>query len=118
MPQECLNPFGIASYVNHPPPGAEANVVWHAYDFSEANTPTPHRPYVPGRLHSPSDLFHPQSSPLLAVTVLFVTSRVVADEELLLDYRLNPKLPYPAWYSPCDLDEAHRRWSPQSIWFA
>lgn len=40
----------------------------------------------------------------------FVTTREVADEELFLNYRLNPKNSYPPWYTPVDLAEDRRRW--------
>lgn len=40
-----------------------------------------------------------------------VAVREVKDEELLLNYRLNPNLPsLPDWYSPVDADEDRRRW--------
>ena len=41
----------------------------------------------------------------------FVTTRAVEDEELFLNYRLNPRNRYPAWYTPYDKEEDARRWS-------
>ena len=32
------------------------------------------------------------------------------EEELYLNYRLNPRNPYPEWYTPCDKEEDARRW--------
>ena len=117
-PSKYMNPFGIANYINHPPAGADANVVWHAYDFTEANTPAEHRAFIPNESARLADFSYPQLEALLSHSIVFVASRVISDEELFLDYRLNPNLPYPPWYSPCDLEEARARWSPQSIWFA
>ena len=48
-------------------------------------------------------------APLRALA--FVTTRQVADEELFLNYRLNPANGYPAWYTPYDREEDARRWS-------
>ena len=39
-----------------------------------------------------------------------VTCRELRDEELYLNYRLNPRNPYPSWYSPVDVQEDTRRW--------
>ena len=40
----------------------------------------------------------------------FVAVRDIKDEEILLNYRLNPQVQKPAWYSPVDLEEDARRW--------
>ena len=40
-----------------------------------------------------------------------VASREVRDEELFLNYRLNPGNKYPEWYVPVDAEEDSRRWS-------
>ena len=40
-----------------------------------------------------------------------VARRVLRDEELLMDYRLNPHHPRPAWYEPVDSIAENRRWS-------
>ena len=49
-------------------------------------------------------------APLRALA--FVTTRQVADEELFLNYRLNPKNSPPPWYTPVDPEEDRRRWQP------
>ena len=43
--------------------------------------------------------------------LVFVAAREVRDEELFLNYRLNPANGYPAWYTPYDREEDARRWS-------
>ena len=40
-----------------------------------------------------------------------VAKRQIQDEELYLDYRLNPNHPRPAWYEPVDAEAEQRRWS-------
>merc|ERR1711924_163782 len=44
-------------------------------------------------------------------TLVFVTTRYVEDEELFLNYRLNPTNAPPPWYVPVDPDEDARRWT-------
>ena len=41
----------------------------------------------------------------------FVATRELQDEELFLNYRLNPANPRPDWYTPVDLEEDKRRWN-------
>ena len=40
----------------------------------------------------------------------FVAVRHIHDEEILLNYRLNPQVQKPAWYAPVDVEEDKRRW--------
>lgn len=40
-----------------------------------------------------------------------VARRPLHDEELLLDYRMNPHYPRPRWYAPVDAAADARRWS-------
>lgn len=40
----------------------------------------------------------------------FVAVRRIQDEEILLNYRLNPQVQKPAWYTPVDVEEDKRRW--------
>ena len=43
-------------------------------------------------------------------TLALVTTRAVQDEELFLNYRLNPANGHPPWYVPVDEEEEERRW--------
>lgn len=43
--------------------------------------------------------------------VALVARRPLQDEELLLNYRLNPMLPLPEWYHPVDTLADERRWT-------
>ena len=50
-------------------------------------------------------------------SVLLLATRTLQDEELFLNYRLNPALaPYPDWYHQPNPEEAARRWAPHSFW--
>lgn len=40
----------------------------------------------------------------------FIAARELKDEELFLNYRLNPRNGYPSWYTPVDPEEDQRRW--------
>ena len=105
------NPFAIGSFVNHPPPGKKSNVMHVAFDFPASNSFVPHR-YA--RTSRPLYMFDylANSSP----SVVLIATRNLCDEELLLNYRLNPALEYPEWYVQPDPEEAARRWAPHSFW--
>jgi hypothetical protein len=51
----------------------------------------------------------------LAKSVVLVATRFIDNEELLLNYRLNPANPYPTWYHQPDLLEAQRRWGKLKV---
>ena len=43
--------------------------------------------------------------------IALIATRSLKDEELFLNYRLNPKNKNPEWYVPVDVEEDKRRWS-------
>lgn len=43
--------------------------------------------------------------------LVLVARRRLEDEELFMDYRLNPNHPRPPWYRPVDLLAEQRRWA-------
>ena len=54
----------------------------------------------------------PDHSALMQSVVLVATTDIEGQEELLLNYRLNPKAgTLPDWYKPVDVDEDKRRWA-------
>ena len=79
-------------------------------DLRALGAPPELRAYLPtqecGNL-APSGV--PAAVPGLALVAL----RALRDEELLLNYRLNPNAPsgLPSWYTPVDAEEDARRWS-------
>ncbi|EOD09273.1 hypothetical protein EMIHUDRAFT_216661 [Emiliania huxleyi CCMP1516] len=60
--------------------------------------------------HSLSEMAAAEDAPLRGLVL--VASRDIEDEELFLDYRLNPATrdKWPGWYVPLDEEEAARRW--------
>jgi hypothetical protein len=54
---------------------------------------------------------HPPAAP--APGLALVALRARRDEEVFLNYRLNPSTPHglPAWYAPVDAEEDARRWA-------
>lgn len=67
------------------------------------------RAFVPNvEFGSDPQLASPAAVPGLAL----VAARELRDEELFLNYRLNPNLPnLPDWYTAVDAEENARRWS-------
>jgi hypothetical protein len=57
-------------------------------------------------------LGNPDQSALIQTVVLVATTEL-EDEELFLNYRLNPKHQekLPPWYAPIDAEEDQRRWA-------
>lgn len=48
----------------------------------------------------------------LVQSVALVATTDLEDEELLVNYRLNPKAgQLPSWYKPVDMEEDSRRWA-------
>ena len=93
------------------------NVLGFAFDFSSdtATSPRPPpfaehlRPWIPNAYAKPPSWLTNDASVLIPGLVL-VTTRAVEDEELFLNFRLNPSLEPPPWYTPVDLHEDRRRW--------
>lgn len=136
---EC--PLSIAHTVNHPPGGTLPNVVPAPIDWPHGmmedlirlvpNVSYQHSTAAQRLLltsgsneRRPRDLLDlfraslaegvreadPEEGPVLKGLAL-VTTREVRDEELFLNYRLNPRNGYPSWYSPVDQEEDARRWT-------
>ena len=42
--------------------------------------------------------------------LVLLTTRDVCNEELFMNYRLNPKFENPEWYTVCDEEESKKRW--------
>jgi len=113
------NPFAVANYINHPPPGAAANVMCMGYDFpaidDEDALPEDLLSFVPNRNAKEQKTLSFWFGGGAMRSVVAVLTRPVRDEELFLNYRFNPRNPYPAWYVQPDEDEALRRWGKVSL---
>ena len=63
--------------------------------------------------HDPHEQAEPDSTPAqsrLIKGLAFVAVREIEDEEVFLNYRLNPQVQKPSWYAPVDVEEDKRRW--------
>eukprot|EP01126_Amoeba_proteus_P042034 TRINITY_DN4550_c0_g1_i4.p1 TRINITY_DN4550_c0_g1~~TRINITY_DN4550_c0_g1_i4.p1 ORF type:complete len:382 (-),score=73.80 TRINITY_DN4550_c0_g1_i4:782-1927(-) len=107
------NPFGIANYMNHPPPGVKPNVLAYAYDFPNTLSPQaiPFIPNIYGNELSP--FLYTSSCVMRSVVVL--AKQKISNQELYLNYRYNPSNPYPDWYVQPDVEEAKRRWAKRTL---
>jgi hypothetical protein len=108
---------------NHPPAGVTPNVMLASVDFLVEDAAL--RPYVPVLSYTdvsrstfveddeegaPASVATQRSSVPGAVLVAL---RPLDNEELWLNYRLNPNSPggLPEWYASCDGEEDARRWA-------
>ncbi|CAM9095055.1 unnamed protein product, partial [Hapterophycus canaliculatus] len=119
------SPLTFAHAANHPPRGSAANVLQVAYDFPALSDddvgiskggrfPEHLRPLVPNRYHlEPRAIFGGKlDRSAMVETVVLVASRGgLHDEEVFMDYRFNPNMPHPDWYSPVDPEATAKMWS-------
>ena len=127
-------PLAVGHLINHPPAGTAPNVVPAALDVDVVVPPElaallPNLAYrqaepqllLEGGAAPPSGLLEMLRKSIRdagseegGVHVLrglaLISSREVRDEELFLNYRLNPANAYPPWYAPVDVEEDARRW--------
>ena len=135
---EGRNPLALAHLANHPPAGTSPNVVVAAVDW-ENSTPSSSLPsmgeakweeegeqiekgkgvlraYIPvvqltsdGKRDGEMLPGEEDAVPCVAL----VATREIEDEEVFLNYRLNPNAPggVPEWYTPVDAAEDARRWT-------
>ena len=117
------NPFAVAQWCNHPPPGILPNVVTATLDwvpeYSKGSL-LQTREYFPVIQYGAS---HEQVKgsvqlPMITQDVIvsglaLIAIRDIEDEEVFLNYRLNPNAinSLPDWYHPVDKEEDIRRWS-------
>eukprot|EP00898_Chlorokybus_atmophyticus_P009080 jgi/Chlat1/9173/Chrsp97S08448 len=108
------NPLMLAHYANHPPHGTEPNVMACTYNFSVMNNDRELtlRRYLPNIKYDElvAREVTLESSKDVSCLVL-VSTLALRDEELFLNYRLNPKSERPAWYHPVCEEEDRRRWA-------
>ena len=88
--------LAVGNMVNHPPAGMRPNVSAAPLDLWE----TEHAELI---RHIPTVNFRPPSGGAPSKqTAVLVAKRVLRDEELLLNYRFNPRGPLEKWYTPVD----------------
>lgn len=116
------NCFAVGHMINHPPPKYTPNVLICPFDFDNdymRKQSASFDNYIPNELYTNPNIFPRWMSRLrekqsLVPSLVFVASREIQDgEELLVNYRFNPKLEklWPAWYTPVDSHEDAERWA-------
>ncbi|KAK9790327.1 hypothetical protein WJX73_009725 [Symbiochloris irregularis] len=137
---EMRHPLALAHVANHPPPSMQPNVMVASFSLAQIPGEDPPwlRAYIPNVTFQPPNI--PADEPSMKQTSLFsfraphqpadsacphlsvgdpqnevvgiafVALREVANEELLLNYRLSPYVSRPSWYAPVDEEEEQRRW--------
>jgi len=134
-PDAVACPLMLAHKANHPPEGTRPNVMPCPVDFSDAVPreleqllPNVRAPEAEARLKLPrpppsswqesfdelvrdnvADLADEgDGTPMRGLA--FIAMRDIVDEEVFHNYRLNPAIKYPPWYSPVDVEEDKLRW--------
>ena len=86
--------FAIGNKVNHPPRGVQPNVLRYPLDLMADEHPALHA-FLPVHHFRP-----PAAGRPIKQTVVFIATRTLRDEELLLDYKLREDGPLEPWYCP------------------
>ncbi|CAK4756735.1 unnamed protein product [Aphanomyces euteiches] len=107
------NHFALAQMVNHPPPQTTPNVIPMAFDFppEEPFTTEPFKSFIPNRFIHPPSMLAMYGKRALVHGLVLVALNDIQDEEVFLNYRYNPNMEYPAWYTPVNQDEDLKMWS-------
>ncbi|CAK4476111.1 unnamed protein product [Aphanomyces euteiches] len=115
LPQDIphKNHFALAQMVNHPPPQSTPNVIPMAFDFppEEPFTTEPFKSFIPNRFIHPPSMLAMYGKRALVHGLVLVALNDIQDEEVFLNYRYNPNMEYPAWYTPVNQDEDLKMWS-------
>jgi len=112
--QDCgtlPNAYAQMQYVPHPPKNKEPNVFQLPFDIEKNILHDDLIPYVPNQFFPEKEkLQKVQIDPRLGTwdpnimmkCLVFVASRRIENEELFLDYRMDPDAPSPDWYYVID----------------
>jgi hypothetical protein len=111
------NPWAVAHIVNHPPPENTYNCrpVMLNFTFDESQDEyylKLLKKYAPNTYARPPKFLGPRivEGHVLMHGLVLIATRDVCNEELFMNYRLNPKGEHPAWYTICDEEENKKRW--------
>ena len=100
------HPLAFAHFANHPPKGTLPNAMLAPF---EIRTTTLVRPYVPVvKCMGQYAVMEPEE---VVTGLALLAERVVTNEEIFVNYRLNPSVARPDWYSPVDEKEDQLRWT-------
>jgi hypothetical protein len=96
---------GIASFINHVPPGKQPNAFLFGYDVKNTSLSPEVLSYVPNWRAKVKEEFGSSMSydeNTYMRCVVCVATQPICNEEVLVDYRFNPKHEQPEWYTSAD----------------
>lgn len=93
-------------FANHPPPKTAPNVLLAPFDVQSFGAT---RPYVPNV--KCLGQFAAMDPDEVVSGLALVAGRELQEEEIYVNYRLNPQLRRPVWYAPVDEQEDEMRWA-------
>jgi hypothetical protein len=102
LAQRFVHPYANLQYVNHPPRGLLDNVLCFEMRIP-LNFDRKLLPYVPNQYYSRPTI-ETKSFGLIRIQV-YVARRDLNNEEIFLNYRLNPHGELPKWYHPITPEE-------------
>jgi hypothetical protein len=82
-----------------------------SYNFRQA-FPKHLQHYIPNEYQRQPTWIDNFENDLLMPSMLCITLRQIKDEELFVNYRYNPRHPFPGWYTDPNPEESRRRWAP------
>ena len=133
--QKVQHPLAAVQWSNHPAPPHSPNILPLAIDipadrasllpllaisncrsttfdpFLRMKTKTKKKISSTSKNGNENEVDHEYATGTFIKTLAYVAMRPLCDEELFLNYRLNPRQELPAWYVPVDVEEDNRRWS-------
>lgn len=112
------NPYAIANFFNHPPKGRDANVMQWSYTFRRS-FPEHLQRYIPHEYRRAPGLIETLDWSVLMPSMVAIATRVIENEEIFMNYRLNPHKPHlhPDWYHQPDPEGALLRYAPMRKWW-
>lgn len=103
-----IHPFALCHKANHPRKGFIPNVET-AVLIVPLNFDPQLLPYIPNKYYKPPLMILGGQLGFIQ-TVVFVANRELEDEEVFVNYRLNPHGEKEAWYHHVDIEEDMRCW--------
>ncbi|DBA87502.1 TPA: hypothetical protein ACH3X1_004532 [Trebouxia sp. C0004] len=112
--KEMRHPLALAHYANHPAAGTHPNVMVAAFTYNPRQGEDAWlAAYMPNVMYHEAggqEATEHAMQDQQTKGLVFVATRQIQDEEVLLNYRLNPQVQKPSWYAPVDEEEDKRRW--------
>jgi hypothetical protein len=114
-PVPGTNILSLGHVANHPPPGGDYNVCVAPFNFYDPNLQEGLKCYIPNTYAKKPQLLGSRvmNMDIIMHSNVLLATKDLSNEEVFINYRLNPSHKHPSWYTPCAPDEANRTWSKQ-----